>query len=191
MRSGVSSEVGITKHISAGFVSGLSSAIILQPFDLLKTRIQQTSTSSLHSSWYEIVRSPLAADRQRSKGAAGVQIIRKLWRGTLPSALRTSVGSAIYFSGLNTIRNYISINSAGANDPTGKRTQNSSSVLPRIQGIGNLVAGAFTRGAVGFVMMPLTVVKVRYEVGIKLLSSATPAILTYHCSLHFISIHPC
>ncbi|KAK9473111.1 mitochondrial carrier domain-containing protein [Dipodascopsis tothii] len=135
------------RHIRAGFVSGLSSAVILQPLDLLKTRIQQASGSNLRSAVEEIARdsrqSPLAMTRQ-------------LWRGTLPSAMRTSVGSALYFTSLHTIRSSLGAGAAG-------RGERRSSVLPRLQGGANLAAGAVARGAVGFLTMPLTVVKVRYE----------------------------
>lgn len=34
-----------------------------------------------------------------------------------------------------------------------------------LQSWDNLLAGAAARGSVGFVMMPVTVVKIRYEVG--------------------------
>jgi solute carrier family 25 protein 38 len=40
---------------------------------------------------------------------------------------------------------------------------NSSSVLPKLSNTANLVTGAIARVAAGFVMMPVTVLKVRYE----------------------------
>jgi solute carrier family 25 protein 38 len=40
---------------------------------------------------------------------------------------------------------------------------NASSVLPPLSNSANLLAGAFARAAAGFAMMPITVIKVRYE----------------------------
>ena len=55
----------------------------------------------------------------------------------------------------------------------------SSSVLPVLTGSGNLLAGATTRVAVGFVLNPFSVLKARYEVCKYLsASSPTPTFLT-------------
>jgi solute carrier family 25 protein 38 len=127
-------------HLYAGFLAGLTSSIVLQPLDLLKTRIQQSSTNrTLPSSLKEITS------------------ISSLWRGTLPSAARTSVGSALYFTMLNATRTRLACMSAET------ASSNGSSSLPKLSMQANLLSGAFVRGFVGFVTMPITVVKVRYE----------------------------
>ncbi|KAI5780528.1 mitochondrial carrier domain-containing protein [Geopyxis carbonaria] len=133
-------------HFLSGGASGLLSAVILQPADLLKTRLQQappsrSATATLVSTLRTI--------------ASGPTPIRSLWRGTLPSALRTGVGSALYFSALNAVRSRL--------PPVGAAKTGSSSSLPQLGALANLTAGAATRAGVGFLMMPITVLKVRYE----------------------------
>lgn len=125
------------KHLYAGFMSGLTSAVTLQPLDLLKTRIQQSKGTSL-------------------KNALAQVQLSGLWRGTIPSALRTSVGSALYFTTLNYTRTMMA---------SRKQNQESraTSKLPVLSMHANLISGSFVRGFVGFITMPITVLKVRYE----------------------------
>ncbi|KAL1988274.1 hypothetical protein VTN96DRAFT_249 [Rasamsonia emersonii] len=143
-----------TFHFLAGLLSGLTSSILLQPADLLKTRVQQSrQTASLLPTIRSILSSP--------------HPVRSLWRGTLPSALRTGFGSALYFTSLNALRQAVAqrgpaialADSNAANRGNGY----SSSALPKLSHTANLVTGAVARVAAGFVMMPVTVLKVRYE----------------------------
>ncbi|EJT81302.1 solute carrier family 25 member 38 [Gaeumannomyces tritici R3-111a-1] len=159
-------------HFVAGLGSGVLSAALLQPIDLLKTRVQQSGHHSLARSLAEIRASP-----------AG---LRGLWRGTVPSALRTGFGSALYFSSLNAIRKAAAVNipflavpppssgasrqdgrphvAGGSSSSNGSRGgDSSSSRLVKLSNTGNMLAGATARGFAGFVLMPLTVIKVRYE----------------------------
>ncbi|KAL8419451.1 hypothetical protein RB594_002606 [Gaeumannomyces avenae] len=161
-------------HFVAGLGSGVLSAALLQPIDLLKTRVQQSGHHSLARSLAEIRASP-----------AG---LRGLWRGTVPSALRTGFGSALYFSSLNAIRKAAAVNipflaipppppsgasrqdgrphvAGGSSSSNGSSRggDNSSSRLVKLSNTGNMLAGATARGFAGFVLMPLTVIKVRYE----------------------------
>ncbi|KAL2837927.1 putative mitochondrial carrier protein [Aspergillus pseudoustus] len=142
-----------TFHFGAGLLSGLTSSILLQPADLLKTRVQQSHHSaSLLSTVKTILASP--------------NPIRSLWRGTLPSALRTGFGSALYFTSLNALRQGLAQThtpSALANAQTTSSPSSSSSALPKLSNSANLATGAAARVAAGFVMMPVTVLKVRYE----------------------------
>ncbi|KAJ5440971.1 Mitochondrial substrate/solute carrier [Penicillium cf. griseofulvum] len=135
-------------HFAAGLCSGLTSSILLQPADLLKTRVQQSQGAALLPTLKAIISSP--------------NPIRGLWRGTLPSALRTGFGSALYFTSLNALRQAVAQSNplALASPVTGAR---SSSVLPKLSNTANLATGAVARVAAGFVMMPVTVLKVRYE----------------------------
>ncbi|QEU62729.1 hypothetical protein KDRO_F06600 [Kluyveromyces lactis] len=126
-----------TTHLIGGFSGGLVSAIILQPFDLLKTRLQQDKTSTL---W---------------KTLKSIETPSQLWRGALPSCIRTSVGSAMYLTMLNSIRQAIS---------KGKNTGSTgSSYLPQLNMYENMFSGAVTRALTGLITMPITVIKVRYE----------------------------
>ncbi|KXJ92146.1 mitochondrial carrier domain-containing protein [Microdochium bolleyi] len=147
-------------HFVAGLGSGIFGAVLLQPIDLLKTRVQQSGSSSIRSSFREIASSPNA--------------LRAFWRGTAPSALRTGIGSAIYFTTLNTIRQQAALLSAGtaavttssngiANTGSSQQQHQHSSSLPKLSNTTNMIAGASARAFAGFILMPLTVIKVRYE----------------------------
>ncbi|QLL30424.1 hypothetical protein HG536_0A02410 [Torulaspora globosa] len=126
-------------HLVGGFAGGLASALTLQPLDLLKTRIQQSKDITLWS-----------AIKQ-------VDSIKGLWRGTLASSIRTSVGSALYLSSLNLMRTALA-SSRKAGSSLGR-----SSKLPQLSMYENLLAGVLARGLVGYITMPVTVLKVRYE----------------------------
>ncbi|KAK3337058.1 mitochondrial carrier domain-containing protein [Cercophora scortea] len=143
-------------HFVAGLGSGVLSAVLLQPIDLLKTRVQQSGGGhSLSAAFAEIRSAP--------------RLIPALWRGAVPSALRTGFGSAIYFTSLNAIRQHaarlppLATNSSAATTTTIKQQQQHSSSLPKLSNTGNLLAGAVARSFAGFILMPLTVLKVRYE----------------------------
>jgi hypothetical protein len=122
--------------------------VLLQPADLLKTRVQQSRSSTLFGTIRSI--------------ANGPNPIKQFWRGTLPSTLRTGIGSAIYFSGLNALRRQASLIAAKRGDVAIKGGEHSSS-LPKLSNTANLATGAFARTWAGFIMMPITVLKVRYE----------------------------
>lgn len=131
----------------AGLGAGLFGAVLLQPIDLLKTRVQQSGSHSIVSAVREIAKSP--------------NVLTAFWRGTVPSALRTGFGSAIYFTSLNTLRQRVATLSLTAR--TRDSTHHHSSSLPKLSNTANLVAGATARAFAGFILMPLTVIKVRYE----------------------------
>jgi solute carrier family 25 protein 38 len=60
----------------------------------------------------------------------------------------------MYFSSLNFVRSTM----AGKD-----RGSSSSSSLPQLSPLANLLAGAATRAGIGYLIMPVTVIKVRYE----------------------------
>jgi solute carrier family 25, member 38 len=145
-----------TFHFASGLVSGISSAVLLQPADLLKTRVQQSRSSSL----LPVLRSILSSAHP----------IASLWRGTVPSALRTGFGSALYFTSLSSLRQIVANRTAIRNGalgltPVSTMTPGSraSSVLPKLSNTENLLTGASARVFAGLVLMPVTVIKVRYE----------------------------
>ncbi|KAI0599307.1 solute carrier family 25 member 38 [Biscogniauxia sp. FL1348] len=143
----MSSKSTSTFHFAAGLGSGTFGAVLLQPFDLLKTRVQQSGSHSIRAAVREIAQSPNA--------------LAGFWRGTVPSALRTGLGSAIYFTTLNKIRQHAA--SASLKLPSHSSSSSSSSALPKLSNTANLVSGAAARAFAGFLLMPLTVIKVRYE----------------------------
>ncbi|KAI0723624.1 solute carrier family 25 member 38 [Earliella scabrosa] len=145
---------------SAGALSGLASTIVLQPFDLLKTRIQQPEHlrklphSPLSPQSTLIFRT--ARDIIQSDGLLG------LWRGTAPSLLRNVPGVALYFTGLTQFRAFLATSPyfAPLRAPS---SSYSTSTLPKLTAQGNLIAGAFTRVTVGLLLNPVSVIKARYE----------------------------
>jgi solute carrier family 25, member 38 len=118
----------------------------LQPLDLLKTRMQQYGSSNLAQAIRDV------------QGTSGV--FTGLWRGTVPSALRTGLGSAVYFTTLNAMRQEAAKSTLFGRSGT---PTSGSSALPSLSNSANLVSGAAARTFAGFVLMPLTVIKVRFE----------------------------
>ncbi|OQE24362.1 hypothetical protein PENSTE_c007G03387 [Penicillium steckii] len=148
VKTGTSKSSKTVFHFAAGLCSGLTSSILLQPADLLKTRVQQSGHgATLLPTLKNILSSP--------------HPIRSLWRGTLPSALRTGFGSALYFTSLNALRQTVA--QANTQAALANSMSKSSSALPKLSNTANLATGAIARVAAGFVMMPVTVLKVRYE----------------------------
>lgn len=131
-------------HLYAGFLAGLSSSLLLQPLDLLKTRLQQSPNTTL---WRELQRTP----------------ILKLWRGTLPLCIRTSVGSGLYLASLNSIRKAVATPEARARAQANAASAGTALSLPKLTMTENLLAGAVARSFVGFLTMPVTILKIRYE----------------------------
>ena len=157
-------------HFFAGLTTGCISASLLQPADLLKTRVQQSRSTSLVTTFREIL--------------AGPNSLKQLWRGTLPSVIRTGLGSALYFSTLNALRQHVArsnfLTSTGLVEAAKGNAQYSSSSLPRLSNVANLTTGAIARASAGFLVMPITVIKVRYESSLysyKSLLGASAAIL--------------
>lgn len=142
----MANEVSSKNSLMAGGVAGLTSSVILQPFDLLKTRLQQQKQHNIHYNTTLL------------KEIRKLQNIKELWRGVLPSCLRTSIGSAIYLTLLSKSRVYLS--SFKANNQELIQT---SSILPRLSHMENLSIGFIVRAIAGYVTMPITIIKTRYE----------------------------
>ncbi|KAF9643311.1 solute carrier family 25 member 38 [Thelephora ganbajun] len=142
-------------HLLSGAFSGFAATLILQPLDLLKTRLQREDSFRARipkrASVIRVARGIVASD-----GSLG------LWRGSTASLIRNVPGIAMYMTGLSRIR------FAMANSPyfavvrTASPSKHSST-LPHLSTTGNLIAGATTRLGVGFVLNPFSVLKARYE----------------------------
>lgn len=129
------------KHLYSAFIVGGISSVALQPLDLLKTRKQQKRNKNQVYQLKNVLKNSNFLD---------------LWKGTLPSFLRTSIGSALYLTSLNSFRNIIfKFENNGE--------YNKSSTLPKISNLGNLISASFARSSIGFLLMPLTVIKTRFE----------------------------
>ncbi|KAI0695723.1 solute carrier family 25 member 38 [Cytidiella melzeri] len=145
----------VSQHLLSGALSGFASGICLQPFDLLKTRMQQGDGSAVPA---QHGRRILYTVREviRADGMAG------LWRGTTATLLRNVPGVAMYFTGLTQLRTLMATSPYLAAVQYPDRNTHSST-LPKLTVQGNLMAGAATRVTVGFVLNPFTVLKARYE----------------------------
>jgi len=121
----------VTKAFMAGSFSGTCSTILLQPLDLVKTKMQNNpSKASLVHITQDII------EKERISG---------LWRGLKPALARTVPGVGLYFACLHGLKT------------TFKMEQSS---------IGSMVTGASARSIAGMIMMPFTILKVRWEAGL-------------------------
>ncbi|CAO1626188.1 unnamed protein product [Sympodiomycopsis kandeliae] len=152
----------------SGATSGLVSCVLLQPLDLLKTRLQQANSESV----------PIGNKTKRLRLTIGNVIekdgIKGLWRGTLPTILRNVPGVAMYFYSVTELRGMLAMRPIpGLSTPntishdTSNLASTSSlsaqSLPAKPTWTGNLLAGATARVAVGFILCPITVVKARFE----------------------------
>ncbi|CCE82918.1 Piso0_002681 [Millerozyma farinosa CBS 7064] len=148
--SGSKQDVGVkantSTHLISGAAAGLVSAFTLQPLDLLKTRLQQQQRANQ-------VYQPTITKELRK-----LTHLKELWRGVLPSTLRTSIGAGLYFTILSTSRTYIS-NAKTVPPEAGSKT----SILPTLSPMENLLTGFGVRALVGIITMPITVIKARFE----------------------------
>lgn len=95
-RKGKAPASNAAHHLSAGALSGFTSAIILQPLDLLKTRLQQDSHEVvgfkryvafivIHEATWLIIRRKISTTLKEVVRDDGIQ---GLWRGTIPTLVR-------------------------------------------------------------------------------------------------------
>ncbi|KAG8235533.1 hypothetical protein J437_LFUL013495 [Ladona fulva] len=131
----------IIKSFLAGSFSGTFSTIVFQPLDLVKTRLQSP------------VNSPVRGNQTASMIAIFGNILEKerisgLWRGMTPSIARVVPGVGLYFSSLHWLRSYVT---GPGNEP------------------GPLEAvflGMAARSISGVCLIPITVIKTRFESGV-------------------------
>lgn len=139
-----------TVHLLAGAIAGLVSAVTLQPFDLLKTRLQQQQLTTKQE-----VRTTLTKELKK------LTRVKDLWRGTLPSTLRTSIGAGLYFTTLSKMRT--SWGEYKQSKDSSINLKSNSSILPKLTAMENLTTGFIARGIVGYITMPITIIKTRFE----------------------------
>lgn len=156
----------VRQQLVSGASSGLVSTIALQPFDLLKTRLQQRDGITTQGNTITLFRT--TREIVASNGWLG------LWRGTSASLIRNVPGVALYMTLLTQLRTVMSVSPYFRI----KSDHKSSSVLPKLSSQGNLLAGATARVAVGFILNPFTVLKARFESNIYAYESLSGAFVS-------------
>ncbi|XP_054168047.1 LOW QUALITY PROTEIN: mitochondrial glycine transporter-like [Oppia nitens] len=138
------------KSFLAGSISGTVSTVLFQPFDLVKTRIQNanllTATTSTSSSVATNRLIPLVNQVLKEEQLLG------LWRGTVPSLVKCVPGIGLYFCSLDYLKTQF--------------CKNSNGVQCQPSAIEAVSFGLIARSFAGFVLIPVTVVKTRYESGV-------------------------
>ncbi|KAG9317054.1 solute carrier family 25 member 38 [Chiua virens] len=148
------SNVVVSQQLFFGAVSGFTSAILLQPMDLLKTRVQQGDTAPGSRTTF-VWRT--AKDIVKQDGIVG------LWRGTSASLARNIPGVALYFTSLTHLRSTMARSPHFSVAPVVAKKEDAKSVLPKLTNQGNLLAGATARIGVGLLLNPFSVLKARFE----------------------------
>jgi len=161
----------VKQNLFSGAVSGLTSTICLQPFDLLKTRTQQGDGTSQPRNTAFVLRT--------SQDIVAKDGLKGLWRGTAPSLIRNVPGLALYMTSLTQLRTSMATSSyfstvRGESTAQGKHT----SVLPKLSMQGNLLAGATARVAVGSLLNPFSVLKARFESNLYAYESLTSSFVS-------------
>ncbi|XP_011695420.1 PREDICTED: solute carrier family 25 member 38-like isoform X2 [Wasmannia auropunctata] len=139
----------ILKSFLAGSFSGTFSTILFQPLDLVKTRLQSR------------VNGPVGSPKNGMLGTVS-HIVQKenifgLWRGMTPSITRVIPGVGLYFSSLHWL----------------KHAFNLEEPLTALQAIS---LGITARSMSGALLIPITVVKTRFESGVYKYSSISEAL---------------
>lgn len=157
-----SSNNSVIKSLVSGSISSSLTTIIYQPLDLLKTRIQLQDGSIKTADGRTIILGRVtksALNLFRGKG------LLSLWEGTGASLIRSVPGVGLYYATLNILQaNYSS-----------QRNQPNDAAQA-------FCFGLLARSSVSFILLPVTVVKVRYESGRFNYPSLTAAIKTAYTS---------
>ncbi|XP_076447325.1 mitochondrial glycine transporter B-like [Babylonia areolata] len=124
----------VMKSFLAGALSGSLSTLLLQPLDLVKTRLQSPVYIGTNTGMMHVV----------------INVVRQekflaLWNGVWPSLMRCAPGVGLYFGTLHYLRS------------------NFGSLNPKA--LESLCMGMTARSIAGVLMLPITVIKTRYESG--------------------------
>lgn len=143
----------IVKSFLAGSFSGTCSTILFQPLDLVKTRIQTAITL------------PSGSNGSVGMLATVGRVVRNerlfgLWKGMTPSILRCVPGVGLYFSSLSWLKTTFCEGQPGP-----------------LQAVG---LGVAARTLTGVTLIPITVIKTRYESGVYAYASMREAVFTIY-----------
>jgi len=124
----------VMKAFLAGSLSGTCSTLLFQPLDLVKTRVQQQNGNG-NGSRVSIVRVVT--------GVVSKDSLSGLWRGVMPSMVKTVPGVGLYFSSMHYLKTTL----------CDGRPSHLQSIL----------IGCSARTVAGSIMIPFTVIKTRFE----------------------------
>ncbi|XP_015234839.1 PREDICTED: solute carrier family 25 member 38-A-like isoform X2 [Cyprinodon variegatus] len=127
------------KAFVCGSFSGTCSTLLFQPLDLVKTRLQ-TLQSGMQAGSTRVGMMSVILGVVRKERLLG------LWKGVSPSCIRTIPGVGIYFSSYHSLKqHFFQDNRPGAAQA--------------------VMLGGGARTIAGVVMLPITVIKTRFECG--------------------------
>ncbi|XP_039768745.1 mitochondrial glycine transporter [Ornithorhynchus anatinus] len=126
------------KAFVCGSISGTCSTLLFQPLDLLKTRLQTLQPSAHGSGRVGMVALFIRVVRTES--------LLGLWKGISPSIVRCVPGVGIYFGTLYSMKQHFLV----GRPPTA---------------LESVMLGVGSRAIAGVCLLPITVVKTRYESG--------------------------
>ncbi|XP_012251641.1 mitochondrial glycine transporter-like [Athalia rosae] len=135
----LSDKQSVLKSFVAGSCSGTVTTILFQPLDLIKTRLQSRITPQLGAPSTGMV--DIAIYIVRNDNVFG------LWKGITPSLIRVVPGVGLYFASLHWLKNAFHLR-----EP--------------LNSLQALTLGITARSMAGVVLIPITVVKTRFESGI-------------------------
>ncbi|XP_054891551.1 mitochondrial glycine transporter A-like [Poeciliopsis prolifica] len=127
------------KAFVCGSFSGTCSTLLFQPLDLVKTRLQTSHSGTQPGSSRVGMTSVLL-------GVVRTERLLGLWKGVSPSFVRTIPGVGIYFSSYHSLKQHFFQDS---------RPGAAQAVM----------LGGGARTVAGVVMLPITVIKTRFESG--------------------------
>jgi len=122
----------VMKAFLAGSLSGTCSTLLFQPLDLVKTRVQQQDTRGTRVSIIRVVTSVVSKDS-----------LSGLWRGVMPSMVKTVPGVGLYFSSMHYMKTTLCDG--------------------RPSHLQSIMIGCSARTVAACIMIPFTVIKTRFE----------------------------
>ena len=126
----------------AGSLSGAMVSAVLQPLDVVRTRMQADSAQ---------VAVAVTSTSKTINKIIHEKGVRALWQGTQPTVLRLGVGAGLHFFFLETLK------------PMFETRSSSDPEIATMSPLGAIMTGGLSRALSAIVSCPITVVKTRME----------------------------
>ncbi|KAK9836381.1 hypothetical protein WJX84_000438, partial [Apatococcus fuscideae] len=130
----------------SGLLSGAVVSVSLQPFDVVRTRMQGDAANSIMQGSWQTFRTVIAESGPRG-----------LWRGTSPTMVRLSLGLALNFLILENVKSTL------LEHRRARRSQSCPDGSNKLTGFEAFVTGGTSRAVAAAALCPVTVVKTRME----------------------------